>query len=95
MKRTPPPLKVLDEFHKVKGKVLEALGRGYALHEEAEDEGLFNAQNDKTLILWTAWRVCTWKPPIQCITVQMSIVCATNIIMNMCFYVMCEQYIHR
>ena len=47
--RSIPPPSILDKFNKVKHQVLEALGRGDALHEETKAERLLNAENEEDL----------------------------------------------
>jgi hypothetical protein len=78
-----PPL--LDEFHEVERQVLEALGRGDALHEEAEHEGGLHVEDGEDIEiedeldgLYTEATTALYPGS------KTSVVSATIIIMNMC-----------
>ena len=78
-----PPL--LDEFHEVERQVLEALGRGDALHEEAGAEGRLHVENEEDADiedeldgLYTEATTAVYPGS------KMSVVSATIIVMNMC-----------
>ena len=78
-----PPL--LDEFHEVERQVLEALGRGDALHEESDGDGVLHVENeeDHDVVdeLDGLYREAI--TPLYPGS-KMSVVSATIIIMNMC-----------
>ena len=81
--RHAPPL--LDEFHKVERQVLKALGRGDALYEEADAEGLLHVENEQNLDIVDKLDGLY----MEAITPvyrgsKLSVVSATIIIMKMC-----------
>ena len=82
VQKTPP---LLDEFHEVERQVLEALGRGDALHKEAEDEERLHVEDEEDIEIEDKldglYKEAT---TIVYPGSKMSVVSATIVIMNMC-----------
>ena len=83
-----PPL------HEIKRHMLEALGRGMHCTKRPKPKDAYMWRMKKTWILKINWRICTWKPLLQCTRVQNECCVNYNHHHEHVFGVPCEQYIY-